>query len=28
MHVQAVRDLIELNEDALATRNRGEPEDW
>ena len=28
MHVQAVRDLIELNEEALSARNRGEPEDW
>jgi hypothetical protein len=27
-HVQAVRDLIELNEDALSDRKRGEPEDW
>ena len=27
-HVQAVRDLIELNEEALSARNRGEPEDW
>jgi hypothetical protein len=27
-HVQAVRDLIELNEDALSARNRSEPEDW
>jgi hypothetical protein len=27
-HVQAVRDLIELNEDALSARNRGESEDW
>jgi hypothetical protein len=28
MHVQAVRDLIELNEDALSARKRGEAEDW
>ena len=28
MHAQAVRDLIELNEDALSDRKRGEPEDW
>jgi hypothetical protein len=27
-HVQAVRDLIELKEEALAARQRGEPEDW
>lgn len=27
-HVQAVRDLIELNEEALSARKRGEPEDW
>jgi len=28
IHVQAVRDLIELNEDALSDHKRGEPEDW
>jgi hypothetical protein len=27
-HVQAVRDLIELKEETLAARHRGEPEDW
>jgi hypothetical protein len=28
MHVQAVRDLIELDEDALSARDRRELEDW
>ena len=28
IHVQAVRDLIELNEDAQSDRKRGESEDW
>jgi hypothetical protein len=27
-HVQAVRDLIELKEEALSARKSGEPEDW
>jgi hypothetical protein len=27
-HVQAVRDLIKLSEEALAARNNGEAEDW
>jgi hypothetical protein len=27
-HVQAVRDLIELNEEALSARKKGETEDW
>jgi hypothetical protein len=27
-HFHAVRDLIRLNEETLATRNSGEPEDW
>jgi len=28
LHVQAVRDLIELKEEALSARNDDEPEDW
>jgi hypothetical protein len=27
-HVQAVRDLIKLKEEAQSARNGGEPEDW